>query len=921
MAPQAQTMLSAGPMPAMSSSTPSTPSSSYYSQTSSSSSSSSSASAIARTSANPNSAPNSTSSLSLVSPTKPPPTTAASISSSSTPNSPTPTPSPAAGSGSAPASTPAPAPVPTTLSPTPRPALALAPAPPATPTPRTAAAPPSQSKPPPQPSQPPPPGPGPVSTSATSAPRPIPSSSSKTVISGISDLNRSILDLTISLLIPPPDLSSSPSSSSSPVTASSSYCSSLYQTPLDSLRRQPTDLTTPIPEECDEETCSESLPNDPVTPVSGRQSRDFRFCDSQDLYHRDSLVSSSLVGASLPTYFPKQLDVQPALQPTSVALAAEDSPTPTKNTAGTYPDQTPSAPATSRPISRRSSSTLSRAMSSLFRRSAIFTDENGAASPNAAGSGAASPPKESSFSTGTSESSLATVGRMHGQSHRRRFSYHRSVATTRSNTPPSPGSPLEMTMVSHNKADASQMPTSRDFLDNNAKKQRAHTGLSLRQRVNFVGNAKNHPPRRARSLERKRNTEENHLTRQPWAIPPDAGTGMKARRLSLSLPDDFTVDIAELLKEYEYQHKFLGRHGKHLGKGATSKVTLMVRKGCPGELYAVKEFRSKTSSESAAEYEKKIKSEYSIAKSLHHPNVIETFRLCTDHGRWNHVMEYCSEGDLFSLVSKKYLRDEGRDVDRVCLFKQLCQGINYLHNNGIAHRDIKLENLLITKDSKLKITDFGVSEVFSGIHPGLRESGGQCGVAMGEVRLCKPGICGSLPYIAPEVLSKKEEYDPRPLDVWSSAIVMVYLIFGANIWEKAEAGLSSPVQKNYNDLVQGWEKTDAKKLARPDTAKDAYPKLLPFEYFVKPLPLRRILLNMLHPDPKKRMTMNDVVTNRWMKNVECCQLESYDDPVKYIDASKKDCMKSNGGKIFCHNHLPPMSTGHGLPPMPGKPGY
>ncbi|KAI1276381.1 kinase-like domain-containing protein [Xylaria sp. FL0933] len=830
MAPQAQTILKAGPMPAMSSSTPSTPSSSYYSQTCSSSSSSSSASAIARTSANPNSAPNSTT-------------------------------------------------------------------PPAAPAPRTAAAPPS--KPPPQPSQPPPPpGPGPISTSATSAPRPIPSSSSKTVISGISDLNRSILDLTISLFIPPPDLSCSPSSSSSPA-------------PIDSLRRQPTDLTTPIPEECDEETCSESLPNDPVTPVSGRQSRDFRFCDSQDLYHRDSLVSSSL-----------QLDAQPALRPTSVALAAEDSPTPTKKTAGTaYPDQTPSAPVTSRPISRRASSTLSRAMSSLFRRSAIFTDENGAASPNAAGSGAASPPKEPSFSTDTSESSLATVGRMHGQSHRRRFSYHRSVATTRSNTPPSPGSPLEMAMASHNKADASQMPTSRDFLDNNAKKQRAHTGLSLRQRVNFVGNTKNHPPRRARSLERKRNPEENHLTRQPWAIPPDSGTGMKARRLSLSLPDDFTVDIAELLKEYEYLHKFLGRHGKHLGKGATSKVTLMARKGCPGELYAVKEFRSKTSSESAAEYEKKIKSEYSIAKSLHHPNVIETFRLCTDHGRWNHVMEYCSEGDLFSLVSKKYLREEGRDVDRVCLFKQLCQGINYLHNNGIAHRDIKLENLLITKDSKLKITDFGVSEVFSGIHPGLRESGGQCGVAMGEVRLCKPGICGSLPYIAPEVLSKKEEYDPRPLDVWSSAIVMVYLIFGANIWEKAEAGLSSPVQKNYNDLVQGWEKTDAKKLAKPDTAKDAYPKLLPFEYFVKPLPLRRILLNMLHPDPKKRMTMNDVVTNRWMKNVECCQLESYDDPVKYIDASKKDCMKSNGGKIFCHNHLPPMSTGHGLPPMPGKPGY
>jgi serine/threonine protein kinase len=479
-----------------------------------------------------------------------------------------------------------------------------------------------------------------------------------------------------------------------------------------------------------------------------------------------------------------------------------------------------------------------------------------------------------------------------------------------------------MVITSGDKLNGTSMPTSRDFLDNNAKKNRAHTGLSFRQRVNFVGAAKNHPPRRTRSLERKKKAEDdNHLTRQPWAIPPDAGTGMKARRLSLSLPDDFTVDIAELLKEFEYQHKFFGRHGKHLGKGATSKVTLMSRKGCPGELYAVKEFRSKSSSETSEEYEKKIKSEYSIAKSLHHPNVVETIRLCTDHGRWNHVMEYCSEGDLFNLVSKKYLREEGRDIDRLCIFKQLCQGINYLHKNGIAHRDIKLENLLITKDSKLKITDFGVSEVFSGIHPGLREAGGQCGVAMGEVRFCKPGICGSLPYIAPEVLSKEEEYDPRALDVWSSAIVMIYLIFSANLWEKAEEGLTNPNQRNYNDLVAGWKKTDAKKAAKPDVSENAYPKLPPFEFFVKPIGLRRLLLHMLHPDPKKRVTMNNVVTDRWMKNVECCQLESYDDPVKFIDVSKKDCMKSSTGKIFCHNHLPPMSTGHGLPPMPGKPGY
>jgi len=410
-------------------------------------------------------------------------------------------------------------------------------------------------------------------------------------------------------------------------------------------------------------------------------------------------------------------------------------------------------------------------------------------------------------------------------------------------------------------------------------------------------------------------------------MPAESGTGLKARRMSLSLPDDFVVDVAELLAEFEYEHhKLLGRHGKSLGKGGQAKVKAMVRKGCPTEVVAVKEFRSKTRSETKEEYEKKIKSEYTLSKSLNHPNVVSTIRLCIDHGRWNHVMEYCTEGDLFSMVRDGHLKGEEREKDRLCLFKQLVRGVNYLHANGIAHRDLKLENLLLTSDSALKIADFGVSEVFSGTHPGLREAGGQCGKNMGEVRRCAPGICGSLPYMAPEVLQKGGDYDPRGVDVWSSAVVMLHFIFGGAIWAKAQVGDAGSA--NYSELVRGWERwnekhrdTDGAVISEAD-----YPYVKPFDLMVKPPALRRVLLQMLNPNPDNRVTIAEVVNNRWVKNIECCQKADNEEPdpaTTMIDAAKKASLMRGGQKLFCHNHAPPKKqfSSHSLGKMPGQPGY
>src|SRR5207253_334816 len=117
------------------------------------------------------------------------------------------------------------------------------------------------------------------------------------------------------------------------------------------------------------------------------------------------------------------------------------------------------------------------------------------------------------------------------------------------------------------------------------------------------------------------------------------GVGAKSRRLSTTLPDRFTVDFCELDKEFRSSSHVPGRRGATIGKGATATVKLMFKKNdLSHTYYAVKEFRKKEKTEDELEYVKKVKSEYSIAASLHHPNIVRTVRLCTHSQRWNHVM-------------------------------------------------------------------------------------------------------------------------------------------------------------------------------------------------------------------------------------------------------------------------------------------
>lgn len=164
------------------------------------------------------------------------------------------------------------------------------------------------------------------------------------------------------------------------------------------------------------------------------------------------------------------------------------------------------------------------------------------------------------------------------------------------------------------------------------------------------------------------------------------------------------------------------------------------------------------------------------------------------------------------------------------------------------------------------------------------------------------------------LIRELEAYDPRPLDVWGAAIVMLCMTANGVLWDEAKAG-STPL---YDDLLRGWTKWNAKHaVASAGITETDYPYVDFFDQHINPPALRRILLTMLNPDPSKRASIATVANNRWIKNIECCQIDSYE-PTTTIDASRARNGTRSMSKVVHHNHLPPSNhIGHKLVRLPG----
>ena len=191
----------------------------------------------------------------------------------------------------------------------------------------------------------------------------------------------------------------------------------------------------------------------------------------------------------------------------------------------------------------------------------------------------------------------------------------------------------------------------------------------------------------------------------------------------------------------------------------------VIRRSKDHATFAVKEFRERRPEETEKEYMKKVTAEFCIGSALHHINIIKTIDIVTDNGNFYEVMEYAPV-ELFSVVaSGKMTR-----LEIYCVWRQIVDGVDYLHSLGLAHRDLKIDNCVMTTENIVKIIDFGTATVFK---------------APGKSKLLANGIVGSDPYLAPEILSS-QTYDPRLSDIWSLAIIFLCMILLRFPWKIAD---------------------------------------------------------------------------------------------------------------------------------------
>ena len=260
---------------------------------------------------------------------------------------------------------------------------------------------------------------------------------------------------------------------------------------------------------------------------------------------------------------------------------------------------------------------------------------------------------------------------------------------------------------------------------------------------------------------------------------------------------------------YEFQDK--------IGTGRFSDVYIGVEISTQLQ-WAIKVVEKKKLNESEREM---MRSEVAIMRLLNHNNVVQLKEVFEDKQKMYLIMELVEGGELFDRIRKKKVFSE---YTTYYITRQLLETVKYLHDVGIVHRDIKPENILLTDESEIptiKLADFGLSKL------------------VGPTDTLTTA-CGTLAYVAPEVLLQKPY--SKPVDVWSVGIVTYLMLRGRLPFDSKERQLI--IQRTLE--------------AELDVYGSYWEKFTPY--------VTDFLKKLIEKDPEVRLTVNQALQHTWIRN-------------------------------------------------------
>lgn len=202
-------------------------------------------------------------------------------------------------------------------------------------------------------------------------------------------------------------------------------------------------------------------------------------------------------------------------------------------------------------------------------------------------------------------------------------------------------------------------------------------------------------------------------------------------------------------------------------------------------------------------------------KKLNHSNLVSLIEVLDDptEDSLYMVMEMCKKGVIMK-VGLDETADPYDDERCRCWFRDLILGIEYLHAQGIVHRDIKPDNCLLTGGDMLKVVDFGVSEIFE------KDSGMYTAKSAGSPAFLPPELC----------VVKHGDVSGKAADVWSMGVTLYCLRYGRLPFEKESIFELYEAIRNQPVVCEG--ETDER--------------------------FRELISRILEKDPEKRITIDEL---------------------------------------------------------------